>query len=151
MNPDNIPQNELNPSPTITAEIDALMNEAHGEKTQEQMQQEADNSPLGLWKAAIVEISPMVKMLHPDLELKKYKTEEGDIIDEAQQLADGLAPALAKHFPNMSGFTLPVELIAAYTAYVVFAPKITVINQKREQAKAEKLKEMNPDAQTSTH
>ena len=104
MNPDNIPQNELNPSPTITAEIAALTNEAHGEKTQEQMQQEADNSPLGLWKAAIVEISPMVKMLHPDLELKKYKTEEGDIIDEAQQLADGIAPALAKHFPNMNGF-----------------------------------------------
>ena len=60
MNPDNIPQNELNPSPTITAEIDALMNEAHGENTQEQMQQEADSSPLCLGKAAIVEISPMV-------------------------------------------------------------------------------------------
>lgn len=151
MSIDNIPQDDINPSPTVSAEIDALMSEAHGEKTQEQLQQEADNSPTGLWRAAIIEIAPMVKMLHPDLELKKHKTEDGDVVDEALQLADGLAPALAKHFPNMQGFSLPVELIAAYTAYIVFAPKVAVINQKRELAKADKLKEVNPDVKTSSH
>lgn len=126
-----------NINPHIAAELDALLHEAQGDRaSQAEAQAEYDNSPLGRWKAAITEIAPMAGMLHPDLAPSK---------EEVPVLADGLAPALAKHFPDMQGFALPVELVAAYTVWIVFGPKVQTIRAKRAAAAAEP-KEVKPDA-----
>lgn len=125
-------------NPAIAAELDNLTREAEGDTaSQAEAKAEFDNSPEGRWKAAITDIAPMIGMIHPDL---KPTAEEVPI------LADGLAPALAKHFPDMTGFTLPVELLAAYTVWIVFSPKWVVISEKRARARAEKMREVNPDA-----
>lgn len=123
-------------NPHIAAEIDALMNEAQGDRaSQAEAQAEYDHSPLGRWKAAITDIAPLAGMLHPDL---------APTPEEVPVLADGLAPALAKHFPDMQGFTLPVELVAAYTVWIVFGPKVQKIRAARAAAAAPK--EVTPDA-----
>ena len=99
-------------NPAIAAELDNLTREAEGDTaSQAEAKAEFDNSPEGRWKAAITDIAPMIGMIHPDL---KPTAEEVPI------LADGLAPALAKHFPDMTGFTLPVEMIASLEAHHLY-------------------------------
>lgn len=128
-------------NPAIAAEIDNLTREAEGDTaSQAEAKAEYDNSPLGRWKAAITDIAPLAGMLHPDL---------APTPEEVPVLAEGLAPALAKHFPDMQGFALPVEVVAAYTVWVVFAPKVKMIRAKRAAAEAEQPKEVNPNAPES--
>lgn len=127
---------EIRVNPHIAAEIDDLMREAGNDKaSQDEQRREYDASPLGRWKAAITEIAPMAGMIHPDL---------APTAEEVPVLAEGLAPALAKHFPDMQGFALPVELVAAYTVWIVFGPKVKTIRAKRA-ADAEP-REVKPDA-----
>lgn len=127
-------------NPQIAAEIDDLMREAGSDKaSQEEKRREYDSSPEGRWKAAITEIAPMAGMIHPDL---------APTAEEVPVLAEGLAPALAKHFPDMQGFTLPVELVAAYTVWIVFGPKVKTIRAKRTAAEAEP-REVKPDVSES--
>lgn len=121
-------------NPAIAAEIDSLMNEAASDNaSQAEEKRQFDNSPEGRWRAAITDIAPLAEMIHPDMKTTP---------EEAEALAIGLAPALAKHFPNMDGITIPVELIAAYTVWTVYGPKVRTIREKRAAA----LKEVNPDA-----
>lgn len=100
---------------------------------QEQARIEFDSSPIGLWQAAIRECVPPALSIVPDFALSD---------DETEALANGLAPALAKHFPLNGELSLPVEFTAIVTLYIVFNPKIQVMRAK----KAEALKEVNPDA-----
>lgn len=100
---------------------------------QEQAQNEFDSTPIGLWQAAIRECVPPALSIVPDFAINEEETEA---------LANGLAPALAKHFPLDGALVLPVELVAVVTMYIVFNPKIQVMRAK----KAEALKEVNPDA-----
>lgn len=121
-------------NPAIAAELDSLMHEAASDTaSQAEEKRQYDNSPEGRWKAAITDIAPLAEMIHPDLKPTP---------DEVVTLAEGLAPALAKHFPNMDGITIPVELIAAYTVWTVYGPKVKTIREKRAAA----LKEVNTDA-----
>ena len=125
-------------NPAIATEIDSLMHEAASDTaSQAEEKRQYDNSPEGRWKAAITDIAPLAEMIHPDLKPTP---------DEVVTLAEGLAPALAKHFPNMDGITIPVELIAAYTVWTVYGPKVKTIREKRAAA----LKEVNPDATTES-
>lgn len=121
-------------NPAIVADLENLTREA-GEDAASQAEEKRqyDDSPEGKWKAAITDIAPLAEMIHPDLKPTP---------DEVVTLAEGLAPALAKHFPNMDGITIPVELIAAYTVWTVYGPKVKTIREKRAAA----LKEVNPDA-----
>lgn len=142
---------ELPVNPAIAAEIEDLLNSAGDEKTEEQKKKEFADSPIGCWQAAIIEIAPMIALISPDLALTVHKDAQGNTIDEVEALANGLAPALAKHFPSMKGFSMPVEFVAVYTVYMVFSPKIAVIRDKRAKAKSENnVKEVQPDESTST-
>lgn len=118
----------------VLADITALEQQAQTE-TKTESAANFDTSPIGLWQAAIRDCVPPALSIVPDLAVTDEETEA---------LAEGLAPALAKHFPINEAFTLPVELIAIATLYAVFNPKIQAIRAKR--AEAEQLKEVNPDA-----
>lgn len=126
-------------NPAIAAEIDNLVREAEGDAaSQAEARAAFDDSPEGRWRAAIEEIAPLCGMIHPDL----TPTET-----EVNALAVGMAPALAKHFPDMS-VTIPVELVAVVTVWTVFAPKVRTIKAKR--AAAENApQEVNPHAPES--
>lgn len=102
---------------------------------QQREQTEFDRSPTGLWQAAIRECAPLALSFVPDLAINEAETEA---------LAQGLSPALAKHFPINESFTLPVEIIALSTIYIVFKPKLDVMRAKR--LANEQLKEVNEDA-----
>lgn len=123
----------------VLAEIEELENEAQTEQTAKQKTESAeafDSSPIGLWQGAIRECVPVALSFVPDLAVNEEETEA---------LAQGLAPALAKHFPINESFQLPVEITAIATIYIVFSPKIKAIRAKRE---AENLKEVNANVQT---
>lgn len=127
-------------NPAIAAEIDNLIREAEGDAaSQAEERATFDNSPVGRWRAAITEIAPLCGMIHPDL----TPTEP-----EVNALAEGMAPALAKHFPDMS-VTIPVELVAVVTVWTVFAPKVRTIKAKRQAAAENAPQEVNPNASTS--
>lgn len=123
-------------NPAITAELARLTSEAAGDAaSQAEAQAAFDDSPVGRWRAAITEIAPLCGMIHPDLS----PTEP-----EVNALAEGMAPALAKHFPDMS-VSIPVELVAVVTVWTVFAPKVRTIKAKR-QAAADHAPEINENA-----
>jgi hypothetical protein len=127
-------------NPAIAAEIDNLIREAEGDAaSQAEARAAFDDSPVGRWRAAITEIAPLCGMIHPDL----TPTEP-----EVNALAEGMAPALAKHFPDMS-VTIPVELVAVVTVWTVFAPKVRTIKARRQAAAENAPQEVNPNASTS--
>jgi hypothetical protein len=118
-------------------QIKTDIKDARLNKQQEQIQSDEekaafDSSPIGLWQAAIRECVPPALSFVPDLAVTDEETEA---------LANGLAPALAKHFPINEAFTLPVEVMALATVYMVFAPKVQLIKAKRAAANLKEVKE----------
>lgn len=118
-------------------QIKESVKDAKFEHQQEQIktekeQAEFDSSPIGLWQAAIRDCVPPALSFVPDLAVTE---------DETEALANGLAPALAKHFPINESFTLPVEVTALATIYMVFAPKMAAIKAKRTAREVKEVKE----------
>lgn len=117
----------------LKADLKDAKLEQQSEKINQDREKAAfDSSPIGLWQAAIRDCVPPALSFVPDLAV----TEE-----ETEALANGLAPALAKHFPINESFTLPVEVTALATIYIVFAPKMAAIKAKRAAREMKEVKE----------
>lgn len=136
-------------SPSVATQIDVAMKKVESKKTDEQIQEEEDLTPKGIWSKVIRENAKYLKLIHSEFELGiKEKNVFGVMteVNELEELVEGLVPALVKKWPDPKEFVIPVELVAIYTLHSVFTPKLIAIRDEFDAKKAEKLKEVNPDA-----
>lgn len=137
----------------VLKEIEALGQEVEAEQTEAKAEQQAAQqaetlSAIQVWEGVIKEVCPYLTMIHPELNLNRDRNlgtdESPEYVNELDYFAAGVAPALAKRWPDMQSVSIPVELVAIYVTHQVFTPKIKAIKADLDARK--KLKEVNNDA-----
>lgn len=123
-------------NPMLAAELKALESEAADDEKTGSDGKPLDfdpDTPVGQWGMLIMEVAPPV-FAFVDSE-NEFEMREQDY----KTMAKGVAPALAKYWPDVQSFTLPVEVTAALVVVSVMGPKIKRVRARRavEAAKAE--------------